>query len=226
MQLLAARERDLDLRPALLVEINLERHDRHALPLGPLRNTRDLARLQKELARPLRLMAETARLRILGDICIDKENLTALLDRRVALADIGLAAAQGLHLRAREHEPGLKNLANLIIVARPPVFGGDPARALRFFRRFRGGEHRQPDLIRNLAEYREAVFRARRIRIDEHGRMERREQVLYLERRGKIARKAGLMHLRALPRRNIGGHRDTAMPAMRHDGKRRHVLAG
>ena len=58
VQLLAAAERDLDLGAALFVEIELERHDRHAFPLDRAGSLLICALMQQQLARPLRRMIE------------------------------------------------------------------------------------------------------------------------------------------------------------------------
>src|SRR5258708_37268025 len=53
VQLLALGERELDLGPALVVEIELERHQRHALALDRADQLVDLALVQQQLARAL-----------------------------------------------------------------------------------------------------------------------------------------------------------------------------
>src|ERR1700751_4744805 len=72
VQLLAARERDLELGPALLVEIQSERHDRHALALDPAGELVDLPAVEQQLARPLGRMIEAAGLQIFRDIGVDE----------------------------------------------------------------------------------------------------------------------------------------------------------
>src|SRR5262245_4129168 len=54
VQLLALGQRDLDLGPALVVEIDLERHDGHALALDRAHQLVDLPLVQQQLSRPLR----------------------------------------------------------------------------------------------------------------------------------------------------------------------------
>src|SRR5664279_4088781 len=54
VQLLAFAQRDRDLGTALLVKIQLERHDSHALALDRAGQLVDLADMQQQLARPLR----------------------------------------------------------------------------------------------------------------------------------------------------------------------------
>src|SRR4051812_8726557 len=75
VQLLAARQRDLDLRPAALVEIDLERHDRHALALHGPDQLVHLALVQQQFARAPRLVVEAVRLEIFGDIGVKEIEL-------------------------------------------------------------------------------------------------------------------------------------------------------
>ena len=123
-RVLALGERDLDLRPALLVEIDLQWHHGHALALGRHDQPADLALVQQQFARPLRLMIETVGLQVFGDIGVDEIERAALLGR-IALTDRTLAAAQGFDLRAGEHDARLEGLADLVGKARLPVVGDD-----------------------------------------------------------------------------------------------------
>src|SRR5215510_12195537 len=75
VELLAARERELDLGAALLVEIELERHQRHALALDCARELVDLALVQQQPARPLGEMVEAAGLQVFGNVGIDQPDL-------------------------------------------------------------------------------------------------------------------------------------------------------
>src|SRR5438105_13502040 len=70
MQLLAAGERDFDLGAALLVEIELERHDGHPLALDRAAELVDLTPVQQEPARALGGMVEAAGLQIFGNVCV------------------------------------------------------------------------------------------------------------------------------------------------------------
>src|SRR5262245_47499480 len=72
MQFLAAGERDLDLGAALVVEIELQRDDRHAFAFNRTCKLVDLALVQQELAWPLGRVIEAARLQVLGNIGIDQ----------------------------------------------------------------------------------------------------------------------------------------------------------
>src|SRR3984893_5028503 len=53
VQLLAARQSELDFRPPLVVEVKLERHDGHAVALDRADQLVDLPLVQQQLARPL-----------------------------------------------------------------------------------------------------------------------------------------------------------------------------
>src|SRR5262245_26669596 len=75
VELLAARKRELDLGAALFVEIELERHKRHALALDRAGELVDLAPMQQELARALGRMVEAAGLQVLGNIGVDQPDL-------------------------------------------------------------------------------------------------------------------------------------------------------
>ncbi len=71
-----------------------------------------------------------------------------------------------------------------------------------------------------------AYFDRRRVGLDEQRIVERHEAVLHLQGRRVIALEAGILHLRAQARRDIGGDRNAAMAAMRHEAESRRVLAG
>src|ERR1700757_2453158 len=77
VQLLAARERELELGAALLVEIKLQRHDRHALALDPAGELVDRRAMQQRLARPLGRMIDPPGLQIFRDIGVDEPHLAA-----------------------------------------------------------------------------------------------------------------------------------------------------
>src|SRR5471030_727110 len=77
VRLLAGGQRDLDLGPALLVEIDLQRHDGAALALDRADQRVDLLAMQQEFARPLALMIEAVAAGIFGDVGIDQPRLAA-----------------------------------------------------------------------------------------------------------------------------------------------------
>src|SRR5690606_37217615 len=93
VQLLAARHGDLDLGAAAVVEIDFQRHNRHALALDRLRQFGDLARLEEQFAGPARLVIEAVGLQIFGDVGVDEKNLALAVDADVALGNGRPAAA-------------------------------------------------------------------------------------------------------------------------------------
>ena len=114
-----------------LVEIELERHDGHALALDRADQPVDLALVQQQFARPLRRMIEAARLQIFRNVGIDQPDLAAA---RVGIGfcDRRLAGAQRFHLAAGEHDAGLECLADLVVEARLAVVGDHLEAALGF----------------------------------------------------------------------------------------------
>src|SRR5690348_5181541 len=99
VQLLALAERKLKLCHATLVEIELERHDRHAFALNRGGKLGDLALMQQQFARPLGLVIEAVGLQVLGYVRVVEIELAAVLSG-VAFRNAGLAIAQRFHLGA------------------------------------------------------------------------------------------------------------------------------
>src|SRR5262249_14104994 len=131
VQLLAAGKRKLELGAALLVEIELERHERHSLALDRAHELVDLAAVQEELAHALGRMVEAAALQVFRDIGVDQPDLAA------ARIGVGfrarrLPAAQGFTLRAGEREAGLEGLADLVGEARLAIVGDHANLAVQF----------------------------------------------------------------------------------------------
>src|SRR5215475_1541997 len=133
VQLLAAGERKLQLGAALLVEIELERHERHSLALDRAHELVDLTAVKEELAHALGRMVEAAALQVFRDIGVDQPNLAAARIG-VGLRDRRLAAAQRFNLRAGEREAGLEGLADLVVEARLAIVGDHANFAVRFRR--------------------------------------------------------------------------------------------
>src|SRR5204863_3544998 len=133
MQLLAAGERQLDLGAALLVEIELERHDGHPLALDRAAELVDLTPVEEQSARALGGVIEAAGLQIFGNVGVDEPKVPAARVG-VGLADRGLAGAQRLHLAAGERDASLEHFADLVVEARLAVVGDDAQLAVGFRR--------------------------------------------------------------------------------------------
>src|SRR6476660_2804767 len=127
VQLLALGEAEQDLGDPTLVEIELERHDRHPLPLDRARQPIELALVHQELAWPRWLMRVAPALRVFGDMRVDQIERAAAFVRRVGIADIRLAGSQRLHFRAGEHEASLKRVLDREVEAGLAVFGDELA---------------------------------------------------------------------------------------------------
>src|SRR5258708_25987843 len=97
VQLLATRERKLELGAALLVEIKLERHERHALALDGAYKLVDLAAVKQELAHALGRMVETAALQVFRNIGVNEPDLAAACIG-VGFGDSRLASAHRVPL--------------------------------------------------------------------------------------------------------------------------------
>src|SRR5262249_3593924 len=95
--LLALGEAELALGDAALVEIERERHQRHALPADGADHAAQLLLVDEELALAARLVVEARRRLVLGDVGVDEPELAALFGR-IGLVDAGVARAQHLHL--------------------------------------------------------------------------------------------------------------------------------
>src|SRR5690606_30671096 len=120
--LLALGQRQLDFRPPFAVEIDAERDQRHALALDRADHLLDLALVEQQLARPLRLVVEAVAVAELGDVGVDQPSLAAA-HFGVALGDRALARSQTLHLGARERDARLERLLDEILEPRAPVLG-------------------------------------------------------------------------------------------------------
>jgi hypothetical protein len=126
VQLLAARERELQFGAALFVEIELERYERHALALDRAGELLDLAAVQQQLTDALGRVIEAPALQIFGDIRIHEPKLAAA-GVRVRLRDRRPALPQRLDLGAGEGDPGLEHLADLVIEPRSAIVGDNLA---------------------------------------------------------------------------------------------------
>src|SRR5262245_24136318 len=131
VQLLAAGKRELDFGAALVVEIELERHQRHALALDRADQLADLAAVEEELADTLGRVVEAAGLQIFRNIGIDEPDLaTARIG--ISLRDGGLALPQRFHLRPSERDAGLERLADLVVESGLAIVGDDASFVVRF----------------------------------------------------------------------------------------------
>ena len=63
------------------------------------------------------------------------EKCLAVFHARIAFLEICPPVAQRLHLRAREHDPGLELLFDEVVVVRPAVRGDDFLRLIFLFHR-------------------------------------------------------------------------------------------
>ena len=120
MQLLAASKGKLELGAALLVEIDLQRHQRLAFLGHGCCQLGDLALVQQQAARAARLVVEAVGLKVFRQIGIIEPDLTVFL-RRVGVLNVGLAAAQGFHFRAAQLDADFQNVLDLIVEPRLPV---------------------------------------------------------------------------------------------------------
>src|SRR5262249_26556634 len=100
-QLLAARERELDL-DAAAAEVEPRRDDREALLRDRRGQLLDLAPVEQELAWPVGIVVGAVPLRVLGHMQADEPGL-AVAHLGVRLLQRRLTSAQRLHLRARAH---------------------------------------------------------------------------------------------------------------------------
>src|SRR5580765_4852105 len=78
VEFLALGDAELDLGDALGVEIEAQRNERHALALDRGGELVGLVLVDEQLALAARLMIETARHRIFGDVGVDEEQLAIL----------------------------------------------------------------------------------------------------------------------------------------------------
>src|SRR3954463_12828919 len=97
MRLAALGDGELDLGATAAVEIDGERHQRHALPRHRAEHLVDLARGEEELAGPFGLVVEAVAVAELGDVGVAQPHFP-VLHLGIALGDRALAEAQALNL--------------------------------------------------------------------------------------------------------------------------------
>src|SRR4051794_14739059 len=140
--LLAARDGDLDLRAPVL-EVQGQRHDRQAALAGRLGEPQDLVPVQEQLALATGLVVRPRPLGVLRDV--------HALEPRLPVVDAGEPVdkgrppgAQGLDLGAGEHQAGLDDVLEVVVVPRLAVARDELAPGLLDHvhpssRRFAGG---------------------------------------------------------------------------------------
>src|SRR3954451_3743292 len=123
--LLALRERDLDLRPAVL-EVERQRDDGEALLADPALDLVDLDPVEEQLALAAGGVVGPGALGVLRDVHAVQPGLVAVdLDEPV---DQGRAPQpQRLHLGALEDQAGLVGVLDVVVVARLLVLRYEPA---------------------------------------------------------------------------------------------------
>ena len=127
-QPLSAGERDLDL-DASTYQVELGRHQGHPPRLGFLVQLPDLAGLQQQLSRAHRVLIVHGRVSVGAEVDAVQEHL-ALLDLRVAFAQVDAAQAGRLDLRTGQHDAGLESLEQVKLVSGGPVGGENRLRAV------------------------------------------------------------------------------------------------
>src|SRR3954465_6560506 len=99
-------ERNLDLGPSTAVEIDGERHERHALAGHSAMQFRNLAMVEQQFARPLGLVVESVAVAEFRDVGVDQPDFL-VLHLGIAFGDRSLAEAKALHLGAGQRDAGL-----------------------------------------------------------------------------------------------------------------------
>src|SRR5881394_3045967 len=121
VDLLALGERQLELRHAPVVPVELGGDKRQAVALDGADQPVDLAALEQQLSVPPRLVVEVrAGLGVGRDVGVHEHDLGAF-HRRIALGDVGLAVAKRLHLRPGQGETRLEGLLEEVVVPGAPV---------------------------------------------------------------------------------------------------------
>ena len=90
VELLAPGKGKVQLRTTALVEIDLQRYERHAFALHGSDQLAYLVLVEKQLASSTRLVIEAVGLQIFRDMGIDQPDFTAFFCR-VGFGDVGLA---------------------------------------------------------------------------------------------------------------------------------------
>ena len=109
MRLLALGKTQLNLGPALGIEIDRQRHQRHPLALYRAEQLVDLAFVQKQFSRSFGLVVEPVAVAVFGNIRVDQPHL-AVAHFGIAFRNRRLARTQCLHLGALQRKPGLDEM--------------------------------------------------------------------------------------------------------------------
>src|SRR6266566_2986379 len=119
--LLAARDRQLDLRAAVL-EVELRRDDGQPLFLHLADQRIELAPVHEQLAVAIGIVVGEVPLRVFGDVRADEPEL-AVADVSECALQRCLAVPERLHLRTGQHEPSLEPVEQVVVVPRTAILG-------------------------------------------------------------------------------------------------------
>src|SRR5215208_1443654 len=109
VELLALGKAELDLGPAAGREVERERYQGHALPLNRAEQAAHLPFAKHQLAGSAGLVIEPIAAVKLGDVGVEQPQLAGHL-AGMGLGDRRPPLAEGLDLRAAQHEPGFEPL--------------------------------------------------------------------------------------------------------------------
>src|SRR5262249_52440216 len=118
-ELFSLGDRQLDLGQAAL-EVNAERYESEATFGSLAGEASNLAAVQQQFARPLRLVIHAIPHRVFRDIAAQQPDLTAV-DLGVGVLQAGAALAQALDLGSCQDQPTLQRLEDLVVVQRALV---------------------------------------------------------------------------------------------------------
>ncbi|QTK79100.1 hypothetical protein AT6N2_C1334 [Agrobacterium tumefaciens] len=124
VQLLALGERQFQLCAALVVEVDLQGHQRHAFAIDAGAQAVDLALVQQQFPAAARLMVEAVGLQIFRQMGIDEPDFIALV-RGIGFGNIRLAFAQRLDLGAGQHQSCLIGVDDFVVEPGLAVFRND-----------------------------------------------------------------------------------------------------
>ena len=125
MLLLAARQAELDLGPAAVVDVQPEGHDRLPLLARPPDQLVDLRAVEQQLPFALGLVVAALGRCLLErrDVGADQPRLAVAVDARIRIGQVDLVGANRLDLGAGQCEAGLHGLVDRIFMSGSPVQG-------------------------------------------------------------------------------------------------------